>query len=110
MDSVRIKEGTVILSERDKQRMDEIRGLMGMLQIGLLLLSPILLPLLFKKWIWARTVAIGYALYVLWGIYLHFTADITEYGTGYGLFILPYMLILTVVGAATERSYRMRGQ
>lgn len=86
--------------------MDGIRNFLWVLQIGILLFAPILLPLLFRKWIWARTVAAGYALYVLWGVYLHFTADVTEYGTGYGLLIVPYLLVLTIVGAVAERKNR----
>ncbi|AQQ51847.1 hypothetical protein [Planococcus lenghuensis] len=88
--------------------MDGIRDVLWAFQMGVLLLAPLLLPLLFKKWVWARTVAAGYALYGLWGVYLHFTADITTYGTGYGLFIVPYLILMTIVGALVERKHQMQ--
>jgi hypothetical protein len=66
--------------------------------------GPILLPLLTKKWTWLTTMVIGYAVYVLWGIYLHFTADITEYGTGYGIFIVPYLIGISILGTILQRN------
>jgi hypothetical protein len=67
--------------------------------------SPLLLPLLMKKWKWFFTVLIGMILYILWGVMLHFSsADITEYGTAYGMFILPYLIFITIIGTIIEKS------
>ena len=76
---------------------------MDMLPVILLLGAPLLVPLSLKKWAWAATVAIGYALYILWGVLLHFTADITEYGTAYGILILPYLIFITIIGAFVQK-------
>jgi len=72
--------------------------------MGIIFLSPpILIPFFKKKWGWFVTVVIGYALYILWGIYLHFTADPTEYGTGYGMLILPFLIFISVVGVFVQK-------
>lgn len=72
----------------------------------IILTVPLLLPLSQKKWIWFSTILAGYLLYILWGIYLHATSDITEYGTGYGIFILPYIIFIFIVGAVLEKWLR----
>lgn len=66
--------------------------------------GPLLLPLLTKKWTWLITMVIGYVVYILWGIYLHFTSDITEYGTGYGMFIVPYIIVISILGSYLQRN------
>jgi hypothetical protein len=67
--------------------------------------SPLLLPLLMKKWKWFFTVLVGISLYILWGITLHYSsADITEYGTAYGIFIIPYLILITIIGTTIEKS------
>lgn len=66
--------------------------------------GPLLLPLLTKKWTWLTTMVIGYVVYILWGIYLHFTSDITEYGTGYGMFIVPYIIVISILGSFLQRN------
>jgi hypothetical protein len=66
--------------------------------------GPLLLPLLTKKWTWFITMVIGYAVYILWGIYLYFTSDITEYGTGYGMFIVPYLIGISILGSYLQRN------
>jgi hypothetical protein len=66
--------------------------------------GPILLPLLTKKWTWLTTMIIGYVVYILWGIYLHFTSDIADYGTGYGMFIVPYLILISILGAYLQRN------
>jgi hypothetical protein len=76
-------------------------------QIAILLIflgGPLLLPLLTKKWTWLITVVIGYVIYILWGIFLHFTSDITEYGTGYGIFIVPYLILISILGSYLQRN------
>ena len=76
-------------------------------QIVILLIiigGPLLFPLLTKKWTWFITVIMGYLVYVLWGIYLHSTSDITEYGTGYGIFIVPYLIGISILGAILQRN------
>jgi len=65
--------------------------------------GPLLIPLLTKKWIWFITMVIGYSLYIMWGVFLHFTSDITEYGTGYGMFIIPYIIGVTFLGVIIQR-------
>lgn len=70
----------------------------------LLIAGPLLFPLLTKKWTWLTTMTIGYVTYILWGVYLHTTSDITEYGTGYGIFIVPYIFGITILGAILERN------
>jgi hypothetical protein len=72
--------------------------------------GPLLLPLLTKKWTWLTTMVIGYAVYVLWGIYLHFTSDITEYGTGYGMFIVPYLIGISILGSYLQRNKSKHGK
>ncbi|WP_141676261.1 hypothetical protein [Pseudobacillus wudalianchiensis] len=66
--------------------------------------GPLLFPLLTKKWKWLITVIIGYSVYILWGVYLHFTSDITEYGTGYGMLIVPYLIGISIAGAILQRN------
>ncbi|MFJ8235749.1 hypothetical protein ACIQ34_08380 [Ureibacillus sp. NPDC094379] len=66
--------------------------------------GPLLFPLLAKKWGWFITMVVGYMFYILWGVYLHFTADIIEYGTGYGVFIVPYIIGLAILGVSIQRS------
>ncbi|TSI11788.1 hypothetical protein [Lysinibacillus sp. BW-2-10] len=66
--------------------------------------GPILYPLLKKKWAWCLTVLLGYVLYGLWGFYLHATSDITEYGTGYGMFIIPYIIVIMIIGKFLQRA------
>ncbi|MGE7664670.1 hypothetical protein ACQKMN_03040 [Ureibacillus composti] len=66
--------------------------------------GPLLIPLLTKKWIWFITMVIGYSLYIMWGVFLHFTSDITEYGTGYGMFIIPYIIGVTFLGVIIQRT------
>ncbi|MBM7607454.1 putative membrane protein YczE [Lysinibacillus composti] len=65
---------------------------------------PLLFPLLARKWVWFITMIIGYILYILWGVFLHFTSDITEYGTGYGIFIIPYLIGVTILGVIIQRT------
>lgn len=65
--------------------------------------GPLLFPLLKKKWAWFLTVILGYLLYGLWGFYLHSTSDITEYGTGYGMFIVPYIIVISLIGKFLQR-------
>lgn len=66
--------------------------------------GPLLVPLLTKKWIWFITMVVGYILYILWGVFLYFTSDITEYGTGYGMFIVPYIIGVTILGVIIQRA------
>jgi hypothetical protein len=76
-------------------------------QIVILLIflgGPLLLPLLTKKWTWLITMLIGYGVYILWGVFLHSTADITEFGTGYGMFIVPYIIGISILGAFLQRN------
>jgi hypothetical protein len=76
-------------------------------QIVILLIfigGPILLPFLTKKWTWLITMIIGYVVYILWGIFLHSTSDITEYGTGYGMFIVPYIIGISILGSFLQRN------
>jgi hypothetical protein len=77
--------------------------LLSNLVIGAIALSPILLPALAKKWVAFSITLGGYALYILWGVYLYFTEDIQDYGTGYGLFIIPYIIILTIVSSQIQK-------
>ncbi|SOC11480.1 hypothetical protein SAMN05880501_106168 [Ureibacillus xyleni] len=65
--------------------------------------GPLFYPLFTKKWAWSLTVILGYLLYGLWGWILHSTSDITEYGTGYGMLIVPYLIIITIIGAFLQR-------
>ncbi|WP_442600082.1 hypothetical protein [Neobacillus sp. D3-1R] len=69
-----------------------------------ILLCPLLFPLLTKKWTWFFTMTIGYVVYILWGVFLHATSDITEYGTGYGMFIVPYLIGISILGATLQRN------
>jgi hypothetical protein len=66
--------------------------------------GPILLPLLTKKWTWLITMIIGYVVYILWGFFLHSTSDVTEYGTGYGMFIVPYIIGISILGSFLQRN------
>jgi len=66
--------------------------------------GPLLVPILTKKWIWFITMVVGYSLYIMWGVFLHFTSDITEYGTGYGMFIIPYLIGVTILGVIIQRT------
>lgn len=56
-----------------------------------------------KKWTLFFTSVIGYILYILWGVSLHFTSDITEYGIGYGMLIIPYVVLVTIVGSILQK-------
>lgn len=70
----------------------------------LIILSPLLIPAVKRKWAWFGITGLGYILYILWGIYLHFTADITEYGTGYGLMIVPWIIACSFVGYYVQKT------
>ncbi|WP_162287821.1 hypothetical protein [Indiicoccus explosivorum] len=76
---------------------------MDLLPALLLIGAPLLVPLFLKKRVWAMTAAAGYALYILWGVLLHYSADITEYGTGYGMLIPFYLLFITVLGVLFQK-------
>lgn len=81
----------------------------SLLQIAILfiiLVGPILIPLLRKKWIWLITMIIGYGLYFVWGVYLYVNSEITEFGTGYGLFFAPYIAGLSILGITLERNIK----
>lgn len=73
------------------------------LVLGAIVLSPVLLPALMKKWIAFWITLSGYVLYILWGVNLYFTEDIQDYGTGYGLFIIPYIIILTIISSQFQK-------
>ncbi|KGR77909.1 hypothetical protein [Ureibacillus manganicus] len=83
--------------------MEFIRELISMIPVLFIFSLPVLIPLLLKKWKWFFTVSIGCLLYILWGVFLHFTADPTEYGTAYGIFILPYLILISVIGAFVQK-------
>lgn len=70
----------------------------------IIILSPLLIPALQRKWVWLSITGSGYLLYILWGIYLHYTADITEYGTGYGMMIIPWIIACTFVGYHVQKA------
>lgn len=76
----------------------------------LFLIGPLAFPLFSKKWTWFITMAIGYAVYMLWGVYLHFTSDVKEYGTGYGLLIVPYLIVLSIIGITLQLFRRESSQ
>lgn len=73
------------------------------LVLAAIVLSPVLLPALAKKWIAFWITLTGYVVYALWGVVLYFTEDIQDYGTGYGLFIVPYIIVLTIVGSQFQK-------
>lgn len=73
------------------------------LVLGAIVLSTVLLPALTKKWVAFWITLSGYVLYILWGVNLYFTEDIQDYGTGYGLFIIPYIIILTIVSSQFQK-------
>lgn len=83
--------------------MEAIREMISMIPIFIVFSSPILIPLFLKKWKWFFTVLIGCLLYVLWGVYLELTADPTEFGTAYGMLILPYLIIISIIGASIQK-------
>ena len=83
--------------------MEFIQELISMIPIMFIISLPIVIPLILKKWKWFFTVLIGCILYILWGVYLHYTSDPTEFGTGYGIFILPYLLLVSIVGAFVQK-------
>ncbi|KAA0545316.1 hypothetical protein FZW96_18250 [Bacillus sp. BGMRC 2118] len=64
---------------------------------------PLFVPLYQKKWRWFATVVIGYLTYILWGVYLYLTGDVTEYGTGYGMFILPFIVMISALGIIIQK-------
>ncbi|RHW36749.1 hypothetical protein D1B33_10175 [Lysinibacillus yapensis] len=65
--------------------------------------GPLLLQIMAKKWTWLATVIAGYILYALWGMVLHSTSDVTEYGTGYGMLIPPYLIFITLLGMFLQK-------
>lgn len=71
--------------------------------LGGILLSPVIIPALSKKWIAFWVALGGYALYILWGMYLYFTKDIQEYGTGYGMLIVPYVILVAIVSSYVQK-------
>jgi Na+/melibiose symporter-like transporter len=73
------------------------------LVLAAIVLSPVLLPALAKKWTAFWIALIGYAVYALWGAALYFTSDIEDYGTGYGLMIIPYIIVLTIVASQVQK-------
>ncbi|MEH7883994.1 hypothetical protein V7654_06675 [Bacillus sp. JJ1609] len=77
--------------------------LISNLVLGAIVLSPMLIPALTKKWVAFWITFAGYALYILWGVNLYFTEDIQDYGTGYGLFIIPYIIILTIISSQFQK-------
>jgi len=77
--------------------------LVSSLVLGAIDFSPVLIPALTKKWVAFWITLAGYAVYILWGIGLYFTEDIQDYGTGYGLFIVPYIIILTIVSSQIQK-------
>ena len=70
---------------------------------GGILLSPVVIPALKKKWISFWVALAGYGLYILWGVYLYFTKDIQDYGTGYGMFIVPYVILVAIVSTYIQK-------
>jgi hypothetical protein len=77
--------------------------LVSNLVMGAIVLSPLLLPALTKKWVAFWITFTGYTLYILWGVALYFTEDIQDYGTGYGLFMIPYLIILTLISSSIQK-------
>lgn len=75
-----------------------------MLPFIIILLLPIIIPLIQKKWNMFSVTLGGYLLYIFWGVYLHLTADITEFGTGYGMMIIPYIIVVTLIGVYVQKS------
>ncbi|MCZ8537299.1 hypothetical protein M9R32_08915 [Paenisporosarcina quisquiliarum] len=71
--------------------------------LGMFLLGPIALPMLLQKWRWLWFVVAGYVLYLAIGINLYFTEDIQDYGTAYGIFIVPYLMFITFLGYVMQR-------
>lgn len=82
---------------------NEMDHLVSSLVLGAIALSPLLLPALTKKWVAFWMTLAGYALYILWGVNLYFTEEIQDYGTGYGLFVIPYIIILTIVSSIFQK-------
>ncbi|MBT2637795.1 MULTISPECIES: hypothetical protein [unclassified Bacillus (in: firmicutes)] len=77
--------------------------------LGTILLSPIIIPALRKKWTAFWIALSGYALYFQWGMYLYFTEDIQEYGTGYGIFIVPYVILVTIISTYIQKGADQKG-
>ena len=71
--------------------------------LGMFLFGPIALPLLLQKWRWLWFVVAGYVLYIAIGVNLYFTEDIQDFGTAYGIFIVPYLMFITFLGYMVQR-------
>lgn len=77
---------------------------MGRIQFGVFLLAPLLLPWWLKRYIWLGFVAAGYLFYIAWGLYLQFAGTMEEYGTGFGMMILPYLAGISLFGYLLQKS------
>jgi hypothetical protein len=77
--------------------------LVSSLVLGAIAFSPVLIPAVTKKWVSFWITLAGYVVYILWGVGLYFTEDIQDYGTGYGLLIVPYIIILTIVSSKIQK-------
>ncbi len=76
--------------------------------LGGILLSPVIIPALRKKWTAFWVALAGYGLYILWGMYLYFTEDIQDYGTGYGMLIVPYVVLVAVVSTYAQKKAKQK--
>ncbi|ALS76531.1 hypothetical protein AUC31_15545 [Planococcus rifietoensis] len=77
---------------------------MGHIQLGVFLLAPLLLPWWLKRYIWLGFVAVGYVLYIAWGLYLQVMGTMEEFGTGFGMMILPYLAGISLFGYLLQKS------
>lgn len=68
------------------------------------IVGPLLLPIIGKQWTWLITIIAGYLIYAFWGLFLHWTSDVTEYGTGYGMLIPPYLIFITILGIIFQKA------
>lgn len=77
---------------------------MGHIQLGVFLLAPLLLAWWLKRYIWLGFVAAGYLFYIAWGLYLQAAGTMEEYGTGFGMMILPYLAGISLFGYILQKS------
>lgn len=83
--------------------MQNIYQWMGAIQMAVFLVAPLLVPLWLQRFVWFGVVAISYIFYLMGILYLRFTSGDAEFETGYGRFILYYLIAVSLAGYLLQK-------
>ncbi|MGM0899166.1 MAG: hypothetical protein ACQEV0_14760 [Bacillota bacterium] len=84
--------------------MESIYEWMGVIQLGVFVLAGLLMPFWLKSYVWLVFVAIGYVVYLAWGMYLRFSSYNEDFWVGYGSMIIPYLAGISLIGYLLQKS------